>query len=110
MPAKITATQQASDLIGTLIGRHGSICFHMSGRYGTTLVCLPRDELRLGQRDVLIGDYCTTPLYMMSSEAERWRSRDIVITLARGHAPGFSLESGSGYRFEILCEAACPVC
>lgn len=108
MSAKVTATENASDLIGTLIARYGSICFHMSGRYGTTLICLPRDELRLGQRDVLVGEYCATPLYMMSSEAGCWKTRDIVITLARGHAPGFSLESGSGYHFEIMAETACP--
>ena len=105
MTVRISVTPQANALLTTLQARQGSLCLHMSGRYGTTLVCLPKGELRLGARDVLMGEFCSVPLYMMTSEAERWRSRAMTIGLARGYAPGFSLEAGSGYHFELQTTA-----
>ncbi|MGQ0674350.1 MAG: DUF779 domain-containing protein [Hyphomicrobium sp.] len=107
MPIAIAASPEASRLIASLIAKHGAIAFHMSGRYGTTLVCLPHGELRLGERDVLVGDYCATLLYMMSSEAGRWRARAMTIRLARGYSPGFSLEAGSGFHFELTADTTC---
>ena len=101
MEATISATQRANELIAGLKAKHGRLSFHLSGRFGQTLSCLPEGELRIGCRDVLMGHFSGIPLYMMTDEADAWKDRDMVISLVRGPTRGFSLEEGSGYHFVL---------
>lgn len=102
MPATISATPQANKLIAQLQAQHGQVSFHLSGRFGQTLSCLPEGELRIGGRDVLMGRFGDAPLYMMTSEADAWKDRAMVISLVKGRTRGFSLEGASGYHFVLL--------
>lgn len=102
MPASISATPRANELIGRLQAGHGPLSFHLSGRFGNTLTCLPEGELRIGGRDVRMGEFRNVPLYMMESEARLWSGRGMIISLVKGRPRGFSLEEGSGYHFVLL--------
>ncbi|MGO9546020.1 MAG: DUF779 domain-containing protein [Rhodomicrobium sp.] len=102
MPATVSATPQANELLARLQAQHGPVSFHLSGRFGQTLSCLPEGELRIGSRDVLMGRFREAPLYMMTSEAEAWKDRAMVISVVRGRTRGFSLEGESGYHFVLL--------
>ena len=101
MPATLSATPRATDLIARLQAKYGRLSFHLSGRFGQILSCLPEGELRIGSRDVLMGHFGGAPLYMMSDEADAWKDRDMVISLVRGPTRSFSLEAGSGYHFVL---------
>ncbi len=102
MPATLSATPRANELIARLQAQYGRVSFHLSGRFGQTLSCLPEGELRIGGRDVLMGRFRDAPLYMMTGEADAWKDRAMVISLVRGPTRGFSLEGGSGYHFVLL--------
>jgi uncharacterized protein (DUF779 family) len=101
MTQEIDVSREASALILELLAQHKEICFHLSTRYGPNLMCLPKDELKIGERDVLVAQYCGVPVYMARHQADRWRSRKMAIVLAMGRAPGFSLEAPSGQHFEL---------
>jgi uncharacterized protein (DUF779 family) len=108
MAAKITASQPARLLIERMQDLHGALTLHVSGSYGVSVVCLPRAELRLGSRDVLIGRVLDVPVYMLSSEVKYWRGMEIVLGVSVGRAAGFSLEAPEGVHF-TLRKRECPV-
>jgi uncharacterized protein (DUF779 family) len=108
--ATVIATEAARELIGTLYAGHGPISLHVSGSYGVSVVCLTRSELKIGSRDVHMGDVQwgvrlsdaeTVPLYFMTSEVEYWAGSTVVIDIARGVAAGFSLEGPHGVHFTL---------
>jgi uncharacterized protein len=106
--AKITASWPARLLIERMQELHGYLTLHVSGSYGVSVVCLPREELRLGSRDVLIGHVLDVPVYMLSSETRYWRDMEITLDVAVGRAAGFSLEAPEGLHF-TLRKRECPV-
>lgn len=106
MEAIISATPRADKLIAGLQAKHGRVSFHLSGRFGQSLSCLPEGELRIGSRDVLMGRFRGAPLYMMTDEADAWKDRNMVISLMSGASRGFSLEAGCGYHFILLPASA----
>jgi uncharacterized protein len=106
--AKITASRPARLLIERMQELHGYLTLHVSGSYGVSVVCLPREELRLGSRDVLIGRVLDVPVYMLSSETRYWRDMEITLDVAVGRAAGFSLEAPEGLHF-TLRKRECPV-
>jgi hypothetical protein len=88
----VTATQAARDLIGKLISEHGPLSLHVSGSYGVTVICLKAHELSIGARDELIGTIEDAPMFLMTSEIEYWRGSALILDVAHGIGPGFSLE------------------
>jgi uncharacterized protein (DUF779 family) len=101
MTVKISALPRATALLERLEARHGALSLHMSGSYGVSLVCLPATELRLGSRDVLMGDIQGTPFYMMTSEIKYWRDSQLIVDVAPGVGVGFSLEGPEGVHFTV---------
>lgn len=101
MAATISATPKANELIARIQAEHGKVSFHLSGRFGNVLSCLPEGELRIGARDVLMGRFRNAAVYMMESEACAWTDREMVIAVVKGHTRSFSLEQGSGYHFVL---------
>ncbi|WP_296205090.1 DUF779 domain-containing protein [uncultured Hyphomicrobium sp.] len=104
--ATVIATEAARELVGALYAEHGPISLHVSGSYGVSVVCLTLSELKIGPRDVLMGDVRlseteTVPLYFMTSEVEYWAGSTVVIDVARGVAAGFSLEGPRGVHFTL---------
>ena len=55
---RVTATPSALRLIAQLEARHGPLMFHQSGGCcdGSSPMCYPQNEFRVGGNDVLLGD------------------------------------------------------
>jgi uncharacterized protein (DUF779 family) len=106
--ATIWASLPARLLLERMQELHGDLTLHVSGSYGVSVVCLPRSELRLGCRDVLIGRVLGVPVYMLASETKYWRGIDISLDVSVGRAVGFSLEAPEGLHF-TLRKRECPV-
>jgi uncharacterized protein (DUF779 family) len=97
----VTATPAARALIGQLQAEHGPLCIHVSGSYGVTVICLKARELSIGARDVLMGTIDEVPLFLMTSEIEYWRGSVLILDVAHGIGPGFSLEGPRGMHFTL---------
>jgi len=97
----VIATDRCRDLIREIADVHGPVSLHVSGSYGMTVVCLAASELSIGARDVLVGTIEGIPLYMMTSEIALWAGSVLVLDVASGAAPGFSLEGPRGVHFTL---------
>ncbi len=107
---RVTATASAVRLIRDLTARHGPLMFHQSGGCcdGSAPMCYPAGELRIGARDVLLGEIEGAPFYMGGDQYERWKHTRLTLDVVPGRGAGFSLEAPEGVRFIIrsdLCDA-----
>jgi uncharacterized protein (DUF779 family) len=101
VPPRVTLTQKAADLIRKLEGIHGPLLFHQSGGCcdGSSPMCYPRDEFKIGADDVFLGTIADTPFYISGSQFDYWRHTQLVIDVVPGRGGGFSVESPEGVRF-----------
>lgn len=115
--ARITATPDAIAALDAAAAEHGALMFHTSGgRVGGRQypICLPRDMLRLGARDHLLGEVAGVPVYEMEDSADgvACRASHYVLDVAEGLPIGFSIGAGPGKRFTlnaadtVVCKAA----
>ncbi|GGB44486.1 hypothetical protein GCM10011492_39460 [Flexivirga endophytica] len=103
----VAVTDEAAQMLRRLVGEHGPLMFHQSGGCcdGSSPMCYPQGEYRLGQRDVRLGElpigdgYEPVPVYISGEQYEVWRHTDLTIDLVPGRGAGFSLEGPTGYRF-----------
>ena len=100
-PPRVTLTPLAADWIKKLEGIHGPLLFHQSGGCcdGSSPMCYPRDEFKIGQEDVFLGMIANTPFYISGSQFGYWRHTQLVIDVVPGRGGGFSVESPEGIRF-----------
>ena len=100
-PPRITATQAAMELISELEAAHGPLMFHQSGGCcdGSSPMCYPKGELRVGPQDVLLGMVGETEVWIGSAQFELWKHTQLVLDVVPGRGAGFSLESPTGKRF-----------
>lgn len=98
---RVSATPKALELIATLRSRHGPLIFHQSGGCcdGSSPMCFPAGEFRLGGQDVLLGEIGGVPFYMSRSQFEYWQHTHLIIDVVPGRGSGFSLEAPEGVRF-----------
>ncbi|HEY0928319.1 MAG TPA: DUF779 domain-containing protein, partial [Gemmatimonas sp.] len=75
--------------------------FHQSGGCcdGSTPMCYPRREFRIGSRDVYLGSIADTPFYIGSEQFEYWKHTHLTIDVVPGRGAGFSVETPEGMRF-----------
>lgn len=101
VPPRVTLTQLATDWIRKLEGIHGPLLFHQSGGCcdGSSPMCYPRDEFKIGAEDVFLGMIANTPFYISGSQFDYWRHTQLVIDVVPGRGGGFSVESPEGVRF-----------
>ncbi|MBX3157162.1 MAG: DUF779 domain-containing protein [Deltaproteobacteria bacterium] len=99
----IAATEAALAKIADLVARFGPLMFHQSGGCcdGSAPMCYPRGELKLGARDVHLGDVGGQPFYIGGDQWERWKHTQLTLDLVVGRGAGFSLEAPDGVRFLI---------
>lgn len=99
--ARVTATPAALELIERLKTRHGPLMFHQSGGCcdGSSPMCYPAGELRIGGQDVLLGEIGGCPFYMGAAQFEYWRHTQLIIDVVPGRGGMFSLEGPEGKRF-----------
>ncbi len=102
----VQATDAAIELVRSLAEEHGPLMFHQSGGCcdGSAPMCYPRGELRLGARDVLLGEVAGQPFYIGGDQYERWKHTRLLLDVVPGRGAGFSLEAPRGVRFLIRSE------
>jgi len=101
MVARVTATPAALELIDVLRGRYGDLMFHQSGGCcdGSSPMCYPRGEFRVGDQDVLLGELGGQPFYIGAAQYEYGKHTQLIIDVVDGRGGMFSLEGPLGRRF-----------
>jgi uncharacterized protein len=101
MVARVVATDKASELIQQLKETHGALLFHQSGGCcdGSSPMCFPLGEFRIGPSDVLLGEIAGCPVYIGAAQFELWAHTQLIIDVIPGRGAGFSLEAPEGVRF-----------
>jgi uncharacterized protein (DUF779 family) len=99
--SRVLATDAAVEMIERLASIHGPLLFHQSGGCcdGSAPMCYPRNEFRIGQRDVYLGDIAGQPFYISGPQFEYWEHTQLIIDIVPGRGSGFSLEAPEGVRF-----------
>jgi uncharacterized protein (DUF779 family) len=100
-PARVSVTPEAAALLRRLREEHGPLVFHQSGGCcdGSSPMCYPRGDFRVGDRDVYLGAIADVPFYIGGQQFEYWRHTHLTIDVVPGRGGGFSLEAPTGYRF-----------
>jgi len=98
---RVSATQAAMALIARLKALHGELMFHQSGGCcdGSSPMCYPLGEFKLGQTDVRLGEIEACPFYIGSAQFELWQHTHLIIDAVPGRGGGFSLEAPESMRF-----------
>lgn len=100
---RVAVTPAAAALIATLQAQHGALVFHQSGGCcdGSSPMCYPRAEFRIGQRDVFLGVIAAVPFYIGEQQFVYWQHTHLTIDVVPGRGGGFSLETPEGMRFLV---------
>ncbi len=99
---RVSCTPAAAGLIDKLKRLHGcELLFHQSGGCcdGSSPMCYPLGEFKIGQSDVKLGEIEGCPFYMGVAQFEYWRHTHLIIDTVPGRGGGFSLEAPEGMRF-----------
>ena len=97
----VTATPAALTLLAEIVADHGPVLFHQSGGCcdGSSPMCDPHGDFRIGARDVLLGQIGDAPFYISASQYETWKHTDLIIDVVAGRGGMFSLDNGREKRF-----------
>jgi uncharacterized protein (DUF779 family) len=100
---RVDVTDEAAALLVRLMEQHGPLLFHQSGGCcdGSSPMCYPRDEFRISDRDVYLGDIVDTPFYMGANQYKYWAHTHLTVDVVKGRGSGFSVEAPEGVRFLI---------
>ena len=100
---RLDATPAALALIERLVKEHGPLMFHQSGGCcdGSSPMCYPAGEFKIGARDVQLGELGGCPFYMGGDQYELWKHTRLTLDVVPGRGGGFSLEAPEGVRFLI---------
>ncbi|OOW67903.1 acetaldehyde dehydrogenase [Xanthomonas axonopodis pv. martyniicola] len=103
LPAQVTATLAALQLIDKLRAQHGDVLFHQSGDCcdGPSPMCFAVGEFIVGDRDVLLGEIGGAPFYISAPQFGYWKHTQLIIDVVPGRGGMFSLENGEGVRFLV---------
>jgi uncharacterized protein (DUF779 family) len=105
---RVDFTDTARELMAKLSKIHGTgLMFHQSGGCcdGSSPMCYPEDEFRVGGSDVLLADIevegvpGTIKFWMSQEQFEYWKHTHLTIDAIPGRGGGFSLEVPEGMRF-----------
>ncbi|WP_435978902.1 DUF779 domain-containing protein [Psychrobacter sp. DM4] len=103
---KLEATASCVELIELLKSKHGKLMFHQSGGCcdGSSPMCYPLGEFKVGGQDILIDELAGCPFYMGKAQHKLWRHTDLTIDVVDGRGASFSLEIPEGKRFIVYSE------
>ena len=99
--ARVTATPATIEFLNEIRGEHPDILFHQSGGCcdGSSPMCYPANEYRVGERDVCLGQVDAVPVYISESQFEAWKHTQLIIDVVPGRGGMFSLDNGRERRF-----------
>lgn len=100
---RVAITPAASEVVERLRALNGPLLFHQSGGCcdGSSPMCYPQTEFRVGGSDVHLGTVADCPVYMSRAQFEYWAHTHLTIDVVPGRGAGFSLEAPEGLRFLI---------
>lgn len=103
MSQRVDITDAAREVIDRLRADHGELMFHQSGGCcdGSSPMCFPLGEFRLGGSDVLLGRIHDCPFYMARDQFELWQNTHLTVDVVPGRGASFSAEIPLGLRFVI---------
>jgi uncharacterized protein len=98
---RVLLTEKSAELIARLKVMHGDLMFHQSGGCcdGSTPMCYPAGEFRVGAQDVVLGEIAGCMFYIGAAQVEYWQHTQLVIDVVPGRGAGFTLEAPEGVRF-----------
>ncbi len=101
MPNRVEITEAAIAVVDRLREAHGPLMFHQSDGCcdGSSPMCYPAGDFRVGPQDVRLGDIASCPFYIGAAQFEYWRHTQLIIDVVPGRGGGFSLEAPEGVRF-----------
>lgn len=101
MIERVVPTPAAVALIEKLKAMHGPLMFHQSGGCcdGSSPMCYPAGEFKVGGEDVLLGSLCGCDFWMWCEQYEFFAASRLIIDVVPGRGGGFSLEAPEGVRF-----------
>jgi uncharacterized protein len=107
--ARVALSPAAADLLVRLTEIHGPLMFHQSGGCcdGSSPMCFPDGDFKLGGSDVHLGDLVVEELpapigfHMSESQFEYWKHTHLTVDVVKGRGSGFSVEAPEGVRFMI---------
>ena len=103
MVERVTVSEAARKVIETLRAQHGELMFHQSGGCcdGSSPMCYPLGEFRVGSRDVCLGSVAGCAFYIGEQQFAYWQHTHLTIDVVPGRGGGFSLETPLGVRFLV---------
>ncbi len=101
LPPRVTATPAALELLAKIRADHGPVLFHQSGGCcdGSSPMCYPAGEFRIGGSDVLLGEIDGAPVYIGKAQGEAWAHTQLILDVVPGRGGMFSLDNGREKRF-----------
>ena len=101
MIERLSSTQSTNELVNELLEIHGHLVFHQSGGCcdGSAPMCFPRDEFRVGSRDIYLGSIQSQPFFIAEDQFSYWEHTHLIIDVVPGRGGMFSLEGPTGKRF-----------
>lgn len=101
MVKRLTSTKATISLLEEIVGQHGQVLFHQSGGCcdGSAPMCFPRDEFKVGARDVYLGNISGQPFFIAADQFNYWEHTQLIIDVVDGRGGMFSLEGPTGKRF-----------
>ena len=101
MIRRVEITEEAAAMVARLVRQHGPLMFHQSGGCcdGSSPMCYPAGDFRVGPQDVLLGEIAGCPFYIGAAQFEYWQHTQLIIDVVPGRGSGFSVEAPEGVRF-----------
>lgn len=108
--SRIDVTSAAAEVIHRLQAAHGPLMFHQSGGCcdGSSPMCFPAGEFRVGGSDVLLGSIEGCEFWMSEDQFEYWRHTHLTVDVVPGRGASFSLEIPLGLRFLVRSRLFAP--
>lgn len=101
--SRVLVSDKSKEVIDELRNIHGDLMFHQSGGCcdGSSPMCYPADEFKVGDSDIYLGDIHDCKFYISRDQFEYWKHTQLTIDVAKGRGSSFSLEIPMGLRFII---------
>ena len=98
---RVAVTDAAATMVRQLTVQHGPLMFHQSGGCcdGSSPMCYPASEYRVGETDVKLGEIGGVPFYISGSQYAVWAHTQLIIDVVPGRGGMFSLDNGRERRF-----------
>lgn len=100
---RVKATEAAILLINEIRNDYSDILFHQSGGCcdGSSPMCYPADDYRVGSNDVKLGEIDNVPFYISESQFNVWKHTQLILDVVPGRGGMFSLDNGREKRFLV---------